>query len=718
MNYLPKIIANGLSKATYNYIAFICCGMTCVLALMAITGWLLRIPVLAALSSENIPMAPSTVICFLIVPVAIILQASRYNGEKLQYILSALLLTVAFFCGVVFLQYAASLPLDIESVFFQKAEFKGGIPLGRMSPLASAALLLAALAALLLTESFKSSQKVRNLGSMLGFTVGFTGFAIFLGYVYGSPIIYLTHFIPVAISTSLAFMLLGTGIVAAAGPESLPLRWFQGDNTQARLLRSFAPVLLLCMAINGAGDIFAINTIHNASLAVAFSTISFFILLCAVLIGISHYVSRMLDKSMKAQRDSEQRFRAVFEQAAVGVAQVRVGTGQFVMLNKKYCEIVGYSQEEMQGLTFSKITHPYDSQTDLLSAQLMREGKIAEYSGEKRYIDKNGSIVWVNLTVSPMWSIGEDPDYYIAVVEDITERKLIEEALLKSHEELAKAYDELKSAQVRVLHQEKMASIGQLAAGVAHEINNPIGFISSNLNSLRRYTDKIAAFSRMQLAALENISGNGDSQIKEILDEMREQKKSIKFDYIVDDLGNIIDESLDGANRVRGIVRDLKSFSRSDESEFKMADINAGIESTINIVWNELKYKATLEKEFGDIPPTKCNIGQLNQVFMNILVNAAHAIPTHGTITVKTWSEGSNIYVSITDTGTGIPADILSKIFDPFFTTKEVGSGTGLGLSIAYDIIKKHTGEIKVDSQVGKGTTFTISIPIDEDFES
>ena len=319
----------------------------------------------------------------------------------------------------------------------------------------------------------------------------------------------------------------------------------------------------------------------------------------------------------------------------------------------------------------------------------MREGKIAEYSGEKRYIHKNGSIVWVNLTVSPMWSIGEDPDYYIAVVEDITERKLIEEALRKSHEELAKAYDELKSAQVRVLHQEKMASIGQLAAGVAHEINNPIGFISSNLNSLRRYTDKIAAFSRMQITALENISGNGDSQIKEILDEIREQKKSIKFDYIVDDLGNIIDESLDGANRVRGIVRDLKSFSRNDESEFKMADINAGIESTINIVWNELKYKATLKKEFGDIPPTKCNIGQLNQVFMNILVNAAHAIPAHGTITVKTWSAGSNIYVSITDTGTGIPADILSKIFDPFFTTKEVGSGTGLGLSIAYDIIKK-----------------------------
>jgi two-component system NtrC family sensor kinase len=418
---------------------------------------------------------------------------------------------------------------------------------------------------------------------------------------------------------------------------------------------------------------------------------------------------------MKAQRDSELRFRAVFEQAAVGVAQVEVGTSRFVTLNKKYCDIVGYSQEEMETLTFSQITHPDDLQTDLANAQLMQGGKIRVYLREKRYIHKNGSIVWVKLTVSPMWAIGEHPDYNIAVVEDITERKLIEEALRTSHEELGKAYNDLKSAQVRVLHQEKMASIGQLAAGVAHEINNPIGFISSNLNSLRRYTDKIAAFSRMQNEAIEKIPTNGDGQIEKILEEIREQKKSIKFDYIVDDLGNIIDESLDGADRVRKIVRDLKSFSRSDDSEFTSADINAGIESTINIVWNELKYKATLEKEFGVIPPTRCNIGQLNQVFMNILVNASHAIPTQGTITVKTRSADGNIYVAIADTGTGIPAETLGKIFDPFFTTKEVGKGTGLGLSIAYDIIKKHKGEIKVDSEVGKGTSFTISIPIVED---
>jgi two-component system NtrC family sensor kinase len=150
-----------------------------------------------------------------------------------------------------------------------------------------------------------------------------------------------------------------------------------------------------------------------------------------------------------------------------------------------------------------------------------------------------------------------------------------------------------------------------------------------------------------------------------------------------------------------------------------MADINAGIESTINIVWNELKYKVTMHKEYGDIPQTKCNPGQLNQVFMNILVNAAHAIEKQGEITVKTWfvppyggEEDGHIYVSITDTGSGIPPDKLNRIFEPFFTTKEVGKGTGLGLSIAYDIIKKHKGEIKVESELGKGTTFIVKVPV------
>ncbi|MEW6739762.1 MAG: PAS domain-containing protein [Nitrospirota bacterium] len=287
-------------------------------------------------------------------------------------------------------------------------------------------------------------------------------------------------------------------------------------------------------------------------------------------------------------------------------------------------------------------------------------------------------------------------------------------AILESqHKELENAYSELKSAQSQLLQSEKMASIGQLAAGVAHEINNPVGFIMSNLGSLQRYIGRLSEFIKAQTEAIGQLGVTG-SEFEEIQKKVNEFKKSLKIDYIMDDLNNLIKESLDGAERVKKIVQDLKSFSRVDEAEWKMADINSCIESTINIVWNELKYKATIKKEYGNIPLTKCNPGQLNQVFMNMLVNAAYAIEKQGEITIKTWLENGYIYVSISDTGCGIPADKINRIFEPFFTTKEVGKGTGLGLSIAYDIMKKHNGEINVESEAGKGTTFTVKIPVVE----
>ena len=314
---------------------------------------------------------------------------------------------------------------------------------------------------------------------------------------------------------------------------------------------------------------------------------------------------------------------------------------------------------------------------------------------------------------------------YTAVItlQDITDRKKreeererTEEELKKSkemleahHKELEKAYAELKAAQSQILQQEKMASIGQIAAGIAHEVNNPVGFIMSNLSSLQKYVSRLSEFIDVQTETIKKLSGDG-----KILNAITESRKSLKVDYIIDDLGNLIRESLDGAERVKKIVQDLKSFSRIDEAEWKMADINAGIESTINIVWNELKYKATVKKEYGNIPLTKCNPGQLNQVFMNILVNAAHAIEKQGEITMKTWHDNGYIYISISDTGCGIPADKIDRIFEPFFTTKEVGKGTGLGLSIAYDIVKKHNGDIIVESEVGKGTTFTVKVPVVE----
>jgi len=277
----------------------------------------------------------------------------------------------------------------------------------------------------------------------------------------------------------------------------------------------------------------------------------------------------------------------------------------------------------------------------------------------------------------------------------------------KAHKELELAYLELKARQATILHQDKMAGIGLLAAGVAHDINNPIGFVTNNIEELSEYIPRLRRFFESQQKALETGAEPG---VKEVLQKEREE---LDIDYILMDFDLLIEESLEGARRISSIVQNLRSFSRVDDVEYKLADIQECLESTINITNYVLRYKAEVRRDYRAIPMVRCCPQQLNQVFMNLLINAAHAIEKSGVVTIRTWADTASVYVSVTDTGIGIPTETLPKIFEPFFTTKEVGKGTGLGLSIAYDIVSRHRGEIDVQSEPGRGTTFTIRLPMD-----
>ena len=257
-----------------------------------------------------------------------------------------------------------------------------------------------------------------------------------------------------------------------------------------------------------------------------------------------------------------------------------------------------------------------------------------------------------------------------------------------------------------LLHQDKLASIGQLAAGVAHEINNPMGFIMSNLRSLKNYTET----EQQYLNALEEAVKNCCPE--EQRRQLEELCHRLDLSFIQEDIPSLITESLEGAERVKRIVLDLKDFARADESGLKETDLNQCVQSTVNIVRNEIKYVADLDLDLGDISLIVCNPQQINQVIANLLLNAAHAIDGHGRITVSTSSEWDQVLLTVTDTGCGIPLDIQKRIFDPFFTTKDVGKGTGLGLSISYDIVRKHGGEITLESEPGMGTTFMVRLPI------
>lgn len=253
----------------------------------------------------------------------------------------------------------------------------------------------------------------------------------------------------------------------------------------------------------------------------------------------------------------------------------------------------------------------------------------------------------------------------------------------------------------RQLHQsEKMAAIGQLAAGVAHEINNPVGYVYSNLQTLGHYLSDLFRLTE----AVETATS---------LDDLHQIRKSIDYEFLRGDLEDLLAESREGIERVKTIIAALKDFSHTDEEdEFRYADLHRGIDTTLNVVNNEIKYKAEVVRDFGELPEVQCIISQINQVVMNLLVNAAHAIENTGTITIRTRCEGDQVTLEIEDTGKGIETQHLNRIFDPFFTTKPVGKGTGLGLSLSFNIIEKHHGEITVISAPGQGTTFRIRLPI------
>lgn len=270
--------------------------------------------------------------------------------------------------------------------------------------------------------------------------------------------------------------------------------------------------------------------------------------------------------------------------------------------------------------------------------------------------------------------------------------------LKESIDELEKANTEIRDAQSKFVHTAKMASLGQLVAGVAHELNNPIGFIHSNMGHLKDYSKKLINI----IKALEEKPG----RVKEIREENN-------FDYIVKDMPKLIKSCEEGTRRTRNIVLGLRNFSRLEEAKLKEVDIHEGIENTLNLLTGELKNRVEVKKSFGKVPNIQCYPSQLNQVFMNVLSNAAQAIDGDGTIEIKTKRVKNNLEITIKDSGRGMSPTTMEKIFDPFFTTKALGVGTGLGLSISYGIIQKHGGDILVKSQVGKGTQLTIVLPID-----
>jgi two-component system, NtrC family, sensor kinase len=395
----------------------------------------------------------------------------------------------------------------------------------------------------------------------------------------------------------------------------------------------------------------------------------------------------------EALQRSEERSRLLFATIPHPIWVYDPKTLEFLEVNGAAVRHYGYDREEFLGMKITDILPREEVREPLADVAAPHAGPQA--SGQWKHRTKEGKVIDVEISSHPLALEGRQA--VMLVAQDVTERKRLEV--------------ELRLAQ-------KLEAVGGLAAGIAHELNTPIQFVGDNTRFLeeafeagQRLTDSYrSVYQAAQSGAVSS----------ELLEAVRQAEEKEEADYYREEVPKALEQTLDGVNRVATIVRAMKEFAHPSQTDMALGDLNKAIANTLVVARNELKYVADVETDFGELPPVRCNLGDLNQVFLNLLVNAAHAIAdknqgsgSRGTIRIKTWQDGENAVIAISDTGCGIPENIRDRIFDPFFTTKEVGRGTGQGLAISRSIVMdKHGGSLAFESQVGQGTTFYISLPV------
>jgi PAS domain S-box-containing protein len=416
-----------------------------------------------------------------------------------------------------------------------------------------------------------------------------------------------------------------------------------------------------------------------------------------------HQLELLVEERSAELRATVDQLAAFMDNSPVGIVHMTDGTVKHH--NKVIADVFGVSSGTLVGLRgadFFLSDHDY-RELMALALPLLRNGQALHHEMWMRH--RNGAALWVqviayaadtaNLGAGTWW-----------LVQDRTDVRRTQDELHNNLARIKETNQKLEDAQNQLLQQDKMASIGQLAAGVAHEINNPIGFVSSNLHSLKGYAADLFRLIDAYMAAVDKGSA------AEARPALKALRQSVDIDYLRDDVPLLLRESEEGLGRVKRIVQDLKDFSRVDQSEWQDADLNAGIESTLNVVMNEVKYKATIVRKLTPLPLVRCLAAQLNQVFMNLIVNASQAMTAPGTITLGSGSVGDWVWIEVADTGCGMTEEVMKRVFEPFYTTKAVGKGTGLGLSLSFSIVQRHGGALRVRSAPGVGSAFKLWVPI------
>ena len=436
-------------------------------------------------------------------------------------------------------------------------------------------------------------------------------------------------------------------------------------------------------------------------------------------IGVIREITRQKEIEL-FYRELELSFKALTNSANYGI--ISINENKVIEYSNPAASVIsGYPEDELYGTSIDKIFFTPGEFYDFLELYIKdkffkkEDQEPGNHVSEILIKKKDNDKISTEITISSYEIF--NVVHFVVLIQDITLRKNAENELLNSKEQLKiqnknleDALSSLQKVQDQLIHSEKMASLGQLTAGIAHEINNPLAFVSSNINRFNEYFNDINSMLDKWRTFGKSAFNNNDENNK--LGELIEMEKQIDLEFIRQDFIDLMKYNINGIERIKNIVQQLRGFSYSEEVDLSEENINTAMEETLTLVWNEIKYKAELIKNYGNLPPVECNVGELKQAFVSLLVNAVNAIKDKGQIIIDTFSLKDYVFIRIADNGCGIPAENINKIFDPFFTTKSLNKGTGLGLWICMSIVKKHDGIINVTSELGKGSTFEIKLPL------
>jgi len=397
----------------------------------------------------------------------------------------------------------------------------------------------------------------------------------------------------------------------------------------------------------------------------------------------------------EAIRQSEARLRTIIDATPLGIC---ITNADYVLeyVNKAYADIYGYHPSELIGKPFTMIVEPEKVSfwKDLHDKYL---AGYKEIRGEWNTVHKSGKLLTILADAARIVGTDGKPKK-VTFVMDVSE--------------LSKLREESRQNEVQMMQTEKMSSLGQMVAGLAHEMNTPLGFVKNNIEMLEAKNKETKELIALYEKLRSQIMYGSPNDVAMLLSQIDNVSQKVK-NRVWQESDTLFRSSVEGIDRIQDLVLNLKNFSRLDEADFKPTDINENIESTLKIAGHLFKGGIQVIKEFSQVPMVQAFPAQMNQVFLNLITNAVHAVDERtGRITIRTMQQGNSVIIKVIDNGKGIAPENLKKIFDPFFTTKPVGQGTGLGLSIAYKIIEKHNGKIEVQSQVGRGTEFTITLPV------